>query len=303
MSARRKILGWLGVGLGLLFLAILGSAPSWRNYYVPRCGVQVLDDQVYVEGSHTPTHQLDLYLPTSQPRPWPVVVFVHGGFWRPQDRRFLQPFTGLNGAVGVALANRGVATAVISYRQYPEAETLADALQDVTRAVRYVQDNIERHGGNPRRLYVAGHSAGGTLTSLLAVHPQYLEQAGIQKEAVRGFACLAGAYDLQDLSAGIDSALADRVRRSAKDEEGLRRFSSVLHVRPDHPPLLLVVGTKEDPRLFQQHKRMSEALRTVGGDATDVEIPGEDHMDLVMHLSRREDRALSALLRFIERHP
>lgn len=303
MSRRRKVLAWLSVGLGLLVLGIFCLAPSWRNYYFHRGGVRIIEDQRYVAGSSHPKHQLDLYLPTAGSGQWPVVVFVHGGFWRPMDRRTLQFFTGLHGAVGVAFANRGVATAVISYRQFPDAESIPDALEDVSRAVRYVIDNIGQHGGDPKRIYIMGHSAGGTMTSLLAVHPQYLEQVGIKQDQVRGFVCLAAAYDLADLVTGVESVLADRVRRSVKDDNGLKRFSSLLHVRSDHPPMLIVVGTGESPALLGQHRRMSEALRSAGGDARSVEIPGEDHMDLVMHLSRTEDRALSEVLQFIERHP
>lgn len=294
---------WIGVGLGVLVLLVVGFAPSWRNFHLHRGTVRILEDQVYVAGSSNPKHQLDLYLPKTAPGPWPVVVFVHGGFWRPQDRRTLQFSTGLYGAVGVALANRGVATAVISYRQYPEAATIADALDDVARAVRYVRDNIARHGGNPQRLYLVGHSAGGTMTALLAVHPQYLDHAGVQGGQVRGFACLAAAYDMTGLAATIGPELAERVRRSAVDEAGMARFCAVKQVRPDHPPMLLLVGSQELPALFEQYKSMAAALQGVGGDVTTVEVPGEDHMDVVMHLSRKDDRVLSELLGFIERHP
>ncbi len=303
MTRRRTVLTGLGFGLGLLVLLLVGLAPAWRNYYLPRGSVRILEDQVYIPGSRQPKHQLDLYLPTSKPGPWPVVVFVHGGYWRPQDRRILQPFTGLHGAVGVALASSGVATAVISYRQYPEAATLADALQDVTRAVYWVQHNLQPHGGDPRRLYIVGHSAGGLLTALLALQPQHLERVGIAQGQVRGFACLAGAYDLSGLLAGLDAGLAERVRRSAQDDVGLRRFSPLVNLRPDHPPLLLVVGSQEDPVLLAQHRQLSAGLQGLGGPFHSVEVAGEDHMDLVMHLSRKDDRVRSELLSFIQRHP
>jgi acetyl esterase/lipase len=86
------------------------------------------------------------------------VVFIHGGFWKPFDRRMFQPLTGLHGCVGTALAGAGVATAVISYRQRPEAASLQDALDDAAGAVRFVVDNIGREGGDPARVYVVGHS-------------------------------------------------------------------------------------------------------------------------------------------------
>src|SRR5262245_15495652 len=104
MSRRLKWIG--GVVLALLF-AVVAIAPSWRNYYFRRSSVRILEDQVYVAGSADPAHRLDLYLPTTAPKPWPVVMFIHGGFWKPLNRRTVQPFTGLHGCVGVALANRG----------------------------------------------------------------------------------------------------------------------------------------------------------------------------------------------------
>ena len=147
MTWRRKLARSLGVAFGVLVLAAVVLAPSWRNYYLRRSTVRIVEDQSYLPDDDNPKHQLDLYLPTAGARPWPVVVFVHGGFWRPFNRRMLQPFTGLHGCVGVALANSGVATAVVGYRQRPEAASIGDALDDVARAVRYVVDNIGQQGG------------------------------------------------------------------------------------------------------------------------------------------------------------
>jgi acetyl esterase/lipase len=289
-------LRWFGWGLGALVIAVVVLAPSWRNYYLPRRTVRIVEDVPYVPGLTDPKHALDLYLPTTAPRPWPVVVFVHGGFWRPFDRRMLQPFTGLHGCVGVALANRGVATAVLSYRQRPEAASIQDALDDVARAVRYVVDNIGREGGDPTRVYVVGHSAGALLTAVLATEPDRLAGAG-----VRGFAALAGPYDLARLAAFADPSLAGKIRASvtAADIEG---FSPERHVRPGGPPMLLLVGDRDTPPMVAEQRSMAAALRGAGRDVTAVELAGEDHMDLVMHLSRPGNPALSQLLAFMQRH-
>ncbi len=283
----------------MLGLAGVVLAPSWRNYYLPRRTVRIVEDQRYVPNSADPKHQLDLYLPTTGARPWPVVVFVHGGFWRPFDRRLFQPFTGLHGCVGVALANRGVATAVVSYRQRPEAASIQDALDDVARAVRYVIDNIGREGGDPTRVFVVGHSAGAFMTALLAVQPEPLARAGVRAEQVSGFALLAGPYDLGRLMTFPDASLAAKVRSSVSDED-VQRFSPERHVRAEHPPLLLLVGD-EDTSMRAEQQSMVAALRRAGGDVTAAEIPGEDHMGLVMHLSQPHNRALSELMTFIER--
>jgi acetyl esterase/lipase len=287
--------------LGVLVVVGVALAPSWRNYYLRRSTVRIVEDIAYVPGPADAKHRLDLYLPKTQAPPWPVAVFVHGGFWRPFDRRMFQPLTGLHGCVGVALANRGVATAVLSYRQRPEAASIQDALDDLAHAVRYLIDNIGREGGDPNRVYIVGHSAGGLFTALLGVEPEHLANAGVPAGGVRGFAMLSGPYDLARLVAFAAPDLAAKVRASASHED-IERYSPERHVRPGHPPILLLVGGDEDPSMIAEQRSMAAALGGVGGDVTAVEIPGESHMDLVMHLSQPGDRALSELLKFIELH-
>ena len=306
---KRRWLRWLAAGLGIAVLVGVALAPSWRSYHLPRRTVRVIEDVPYVDGSAQPRHRLDLYLPGPGRAQGavPVVVFVHGGFWRPMDRRLWQPLTGLHGGVGVALSNQGVAAAVIGYRQVADGATIADALLDVARAVRYVSDHVGAYGGDPGRLILVGHSAGGYLTALLALSPEPLAQAGVPSGRVRAFASLGGTYDLPGLLPSLPPALAAAVRGSAGDagggdgEEALARLSPVRLVRPGQPPLLLVTGTKELPVLLAQHRRMAAALRAAGSDAGSVEVPGAGHMDLVMHLSEPGDAVRAALLRLVAR--
>lgn len=302
MRSRRGLARWFGLLVGVLAVAGVVLAPSWRNYYLRRSTVRVVEDVAYLPGHTDSKHRLDLYLPRIGAPPWPVVVFVHGGFWRPFDRRMFQPFTGLHGCVGVALANRGVATAVVSYRQRPEAASIQDAIDDVAHAVRYVIDNIGREGGNPHRVYIVGHSAGGLFTALLGVEPEHLANAGVPAGSVRGFMLLSAPYDLARLVTFSAENLAAKVRASVNQED-IERYSPERHVRPGQQPMLLLVGGNEETPMIAEQRSMAEAIRAVGGDVTSVEIPGANHMDLVMDLSQPEDRTLSELLTFIELHP
>jgi acetyl esterase/lipase len=301
MGSRRRWPLRVGVIVGAVAIAAVALAPSWRNYYLRRGGVRIVEDVAYVPEPADATHRLDLYLPETGVGPWPVVVFVHGGFWRPFDRRMFQAFTGLHGCVGVALANRSVATVVLGYRQRPEAPSLQEALDDVGRAIRYVSDNIGAEGGDPKRLYVVGHSAGALFTALLAADPRHLARAGVSPGRVRGFAMLSGPYDLARLISHAAADLAGKIRASASDDD-IERFSPERHVRPGHPPTLFLVGGDEEAFMVAEQRSMAAALRQAGGDVTAVELPGVSHMGLVMDLSRPGNAALPAMLRFIDNH-
>ena len=302
MKPRPRIIRWLRTGFVLGALLLLVAAPAWRNYYGPRRSTRALLDLRYVPDSKDPRHALDLYLPTLTVGPWPVAVFVHGGYWKPQERRYWQPLSGLYGCVGVALANRGIATAVIGYRQFPDAFNLGVALDDVAHALRFVVDHIGEYGGDPHRIFVVGHSAGGLLTQILASGSELHDRTGLTSSAIRGFVSLGGVYDLDAFLPQVDGSLAERIRQSAVNDDGLRRYSPRQQLRPEHPPILLLVGDRETPALLAEHRSMSAALQRVGGDVQTSEIAGLDHMDLVMKLSQRDSPVLSEIVRFVQRH-
>jgi acetyl esterase/lipase len=133
--------------------------------------------------------RLDLYTPASAPPPggWPVVVFFYGGSWNSGERadyRF----------VGAALAARGVLTLVADYRLYPEVR-YPDFLRDSALALAWGLADAARLGGNPRRVFVMGHSAGGYNAAMLALDPRWLAAAGRRPQDLAGWIGLAGPYD------------------------------------------------------------------------------------------------------------
>jgi acetyl esterase/lipase len=136
----------LGFAGAILAVSLLWVWPARRNYYFKRDRVRQRLDVPYVAGPSDPKQQLDLYLPSGDTTGFPVVVFVHGGYWSPLDRRWLQPVLGAFGNVGVAFANRGIAAAIIGYRQYPKIQRGDDSLDDIATAIRFVRDSCPAVG-------------------------------------------------------------------------------------------------------------------------------------------------------------
>ncbi len=133
--------------------------------------------------------KLDLYTPTTAAPPggWPVVVFFYGGSWNTGERadyRF----------VGTALAAKGVLTVVADYRLYPEVR-YPDFLRDSALALGWSLTEAKRLGGDAKRVFVMGHSAGGYNAAMLALDGRWLAEAGHAPSELAGWIGLAGPYD------------------------------------------------------------------------------------------------------------
>ncbi len=140
--------------------------------------------------------RLDVYTPTAiaPPGGWPVVVFFYGGSWNMGERRDYR-------FVGEALAERGILTIVADYRLYPEVR-YPTFLEDSARALAWGLDNAKRLGGNPARVFVMGHSAGGYNAAMLALDPRWLAPTGHSAKDLAAWIGLAGPYEFLPLDPG-----------------------------------------------------------------------------------------------------
>lgn len=136
-----------------------------------------------------PRQRLDIYRPAgSAPEGgWPVAVFFYGGSWNRGERNEY-------GFVGAALASKGVLTLVADYRLYPEVR-YPDFLADSAQALAWGLGNAAAQGGNPRRVFVMGHSAGAYNAAMLALDARWLGATGHAPRELAGFIGLAGPYD------------------------------------------------------------------------------------------------------------
>ena len=140
--------------------------------------------------------KLDVYTPMSAAPAagWPVVVFFYGGNWTSGERSEYK-------FVGEALAARGVLVLVADYRLYPEV-TYPSFVEDSALALSYGLEHAGALGGDPHRVFVMGHSAGGYNAAMLALDPRWLKATGHAPSELRGWIGLSGAYDFFPLEPG-----------------------------------------------------------------------------------------------------
>jgi acetyl esterase/lipase len=261
--------------------------------------VAVTEDIAYVADDE-PKHRLDLYVPraTNGAR-FPVVLFVHGGFWRGQDRRYFQAFSGIYGNFGVALAKRGIGVAVMSYRLSPSVG-IADQLADVLAALRWTQGNVQPLGGDPR-VVLAGYSAGGHLVTLLGLDPRHMVSAGMDPKTVRGYVSLSGILDVPAMAKGQDAEfnrdVSFRLFGSTPEEQA--RLSPSSYVRADAPPLLAFAAQRDYPFVVSGGREVAARLQAAGARATFVEVPGIDHSDMILDIDGDHDQVTDTIAAFV----
>ena len=156
---------WLGRTLMLPILSACSPVAA-LNALAPASGIVETKNVPYAAGDR---HGLDVYAVEKSNAP--VVVFIYGGGWKEGDKSQYK-------FVAASLAARGFVTVVPDYGLYP-AVRFPVFLQDAAAAVAWVKGNIARYGGDPRRVFLMGHSAGAHIAAMLTLDPQWLKADGV----------------------------------------------------------------------------------------------------------------------------
>jgi acetyl esterase/lipase len=223
-------------------------------------------EQTGVAYGKNPRHQLDIYRPADGPAPAPVIVFFYGGNWNSGERadyRF----------VGAALAARGYVAVLPDYRLYPQVR-YPDFLADSAQAVRWVFDHVADWGGDPRRVFVMGHSAGAYNAAMLALNPAYLKAAGFDSQRLHGLIGLAGPYDFLPLIGPISKAVFGFPDTSITTQP-------IHYASSAAPPTLLLTGTRDDVVDPGNSLRLAARLQHHGVPARVVTYPNLGHRTLI----------------------
>ena len=270
-------------GLMLAAMALMVDPLGSFNALVPkdRGSARIAEGVAFAAG---PRLRLDVYAPRrAAARPHPVIVFLYGGAWQGGRRQGY-------GFAGRALAARGFVVVVPDHRLVPEVR-YPDFLADCAAAVRWTRRAAGRFGGDGERIVLVGHSAGAYNAGMLALDPAWL---GADREAIRGFAGLAGPYDFLPFDDPATIAAFGRWPRP-EDTQPVHRAAA------GAPPALLLHGA-DDTRVRPRNSRaLAAALEAAGGDVRLKLYPGLGHVGILTALAlplRRQAPVLADLTDF-----
>ncbi len=213
-----------------------------------------------------PRHRLDIYQPEAAGTGAPVVVFFYGGNWNSGDRADYL-------FAGEALASRGYVGIVPDYRLYPQVR-FPDFLFDCAQAVRWVLDNCASWGGDPRRIFLMGHSAGAYNAAMLALNPHYLQSVGVATKQISGLVGLAGPYDFLPLIGNVTKAVFGFPDTPAYTQP-------INFAAAGAPPALLATGAADDIVDPGNSRRLAVRLRASGVAVREIVYPKLGHRTLL----------------------
>jgi arylformamidase len=200
----------------------------------------------------------------------PTLVFIHGGYWQQNDK---EPFAFL----GDGLLPAGFNLAVVEYTLAPAAR-MDTIVAEIRASVAWVIEHAKELGGDPARVFVSGHSAGGHLTAMAMTDPR-----------VAGGLAISGIYDLEPIrlnylneKLGLDTAEA-------------QRNSPMVHLPARAAPLIVTVGLGELPELIRQSQEFATAWQKRGLPGRYVPLAGHDHFSILDELARPDGKLVGEL--------
>lgn len=319
----------LSVGCRSLDVPLWSPIPSQG----PAWPVECVENVAYDESSEgdCAERRLDVYYPKGG-RDCPVLLMIHGGGWVMGDKNCC----GLYPAVARFFASRGLVVLCVNYRLSPTVKHPIH-VRDLAQAFAWTRNRVATYGGDPGRIFVVGHSAGGHLAALLATDETYLREHGLTTSAVRGVIALSGVYRIPrytpDYRLGGKSPLAFTLNQLlpirgesgdpglmssllpgvplglsvfgppfGDDPAGRDAASPVNHVRPGLPPFLLLSAEHDLPSLPGMAEEFHHTLLAHGNESSLLKAAKRNHNSILFSACQENDPVARTMLEFIVRH-
>ncbi len=278
-----------------LFLCAACSPLKTLNALIPENGYSVMTDIAYGELNR---QKLDVYLPkpksgTDTPQQLAsgraLVIFFYGGSWDSGERSGYK-------FVAEALTSKGFVVVIPDYRVYPEVR-FPEFMRDPARVVKWSKQHAAQYGADPKHVFVSGHSAGAHIAAMLTLDNEFLAAEGLEPPDLRGMFGLAGPYDFLPLT-------SNRLKTIFGAEDQWWRSQPINFVTGNNPPMLLLVGGKDNIVWPRNTFNLAARIKAAGGSVQVKEFSDYGHIDMAAKLAKplRDEEMLNTIADFIRTH-
>jgi arylformamidase len=208
---------------------------------------------------------VDIFMPKTGGGKAPILVFIHGGYWKSLTASVFS-------VMAIGPVEAGMCVVNVTYALCPEVE-IGEIVRQVRAAVAWTARNAETFGGDPDRIIVSGHSAGGHLTATTMLTDWGLY--GLPANLVKGGFAISGLFDLEPLSY---SFMQPALRLTG---ETILRHSPLHNVVSNPIPLAIAWGDADPEAFSGQSKRFAAAWSAAGNRYGIFEIANANHFQVL----------------------
>ena len=205
-------------------------------------------------------------MPAVTGKPAPIAVFFYGGSWMFGNKEMYQ-------FLGRSLSRQGVLVIIPDYSVYPPT-VFPDFLTDAATAVGWAKQHGADYGGDPSRLYLAGHSAGAYIAAMLALDPEWLKAAGLDSRTdIAGTVGISGPYDFVPDTKSLIAIFGQG--------EQVPRTQPITYADGQAAPMRLLTGNADTTVQPGNSFRLAARIQAAGGSVHTIVYPGVGHIGIV----------------------
>ncbi len=230
-----------------------------------------------------PGERLDVY-PSSKPNA-KTLVFIHGGYWQMLNKAMFH-------FIADPFYSYGVTTVLLTYPLAPGV-SMDQIVLSCRNAVRWLYGNLHTVNGDPNRMYVAGHSAGGHLAAMLMATSWKLFDCSVPVNVLKGACFVSGVFDLVPIHL---SYLNNNLKMDL--ESAIR--NSPVRLAPAAAPLIAAVGTAETKEFNDQSKELHACWNNKESNSSFLQLPGLNHFSVVEAIADPNAALHQAICRLME---
>jgi len=243
--------------------------------FLSSCAVKKEKDVAYLQETRKsalkeePT--LNIFSPKKETsKKLPVLIFVHGGNWN-SGKKELYNFYGNN------FAKKGIVTVIVGYTLSPQAN-YKEMTSQISQAIIWTKEHISEYKGDPEKIFLTGHSAGGHLIALAALDKRY----GIDSDAISGIILNdAAGLDMHDyLSRNPPTSENDYLTTWTDDPKTWELASPINYLSENTPPMLIYIGKKTYPSIKTANERFLKELRKYQPEV-EVDTINKKHIPMI----------------------
>jgi len=257
----------------LFFLALIVTSCKSTTAY---------KDIVYTKNQAGEAVKMDIFTPkkTSDQKN-PVLIFVYGGNWNSGNKNNYR-------LLAKNFARQNMTVVVPDYTVSPKAD-VDEMTKEIAAAIQFTKKNAAKYNGDPRRIFISGHSAGGQLATSAVMNPKY----GIPENTISGIILIdAAGIDMKNYLEKYPPTSADNYDVTwSKDPEKWKQASSIYFIDEKTPPFLIYVGEKTYPSIKLANENFVKALQPFQPDVKPIML-NKKHIPMMLQYFCRGAKGL-----------